>query len=291
VPSQSNHALGLKRDYVDVDTPVRLEVEHAIAWVTLNRPDSLNAMNGGLMDGLHDALCAAAEDPGVRCVVVRGEGRSFCSGGDVGMMAERRQQAAEAPSLGALLDLQHRELERRSQAVTLLYTMPKPTLAVLHGHVVGGGLGVALAADLRIAAVGTRLRVQFSRVGLSGDYGISYFLSQLLGGAKSRELLLLDPEVDTDEATRLGLLTAVYPAEELAGAAEALARRLADGPTIAYGRMKDNLRAAATHSLEEVLRLEAMNQRFSANAAVVRSNDGSSGDGFHADGSHSGGTP
>jgi 2-(1,2-epoxy-1,2-dihydrophenyl)acetyl-CoA isomerase len=266
-----------------VETPVRLEVEDAIAWVTLDRPDSLNAMNGGLMDGLHDSLCAAADDPGVRCVVVRGAGRSFCSGGDVGMMAERRRQAAEAPSLGALLDLQHRELERRSQAVTLLHTMPKPTLAVLHGHVVGGGLGVALAADLRIAAVGTTLRVQFSRVGLSGDFGISYFLSQLLGGAKARELLLLDPEVDTDEATRLGLLTAVHPADELAGAADALARRLAEGPTIAYGRMKDNLRAAATHSLEEVLRLEAMNQRFSASAAVVRSG-GSDADGSDADG-------
>jgi 2-(1,2-epoxy-1,2-dihydrophenyl)acetyl-CoA isomerase len=282
-PSQFNHGLAPKQDYVDVDRPVRLDVEGSIAWVTLNRPDSLNAMNGGLMDGLHDALCAAAGDSAVRCVVVRGAGRSFCSGGDVGMMAERRQQAAEASSLGALLDLQHRELERRSQAVTLLHTMPKPTLAVLHGHVVGGGLGVALAADLRIAAAGTTLRVQFSRVGLSGDYGISYFLSQLLGGGKARELLLLDPVVDTDEATRLGLLTAVHPADELAGAADALARRLADGPTIAYGRMKDNLRAAATQSLEEVLRLEAMNQRFSANATVVRSG-GPDADGSNADG-------
>jgi 2-(1,2-epoxy-1,2-dihydrophenyl)acetyl-CoA isomerase len=252
-------------------TPVRLDVEDAVAWVTLNRPTSLNAMNGALMDGLHDALSAAAEDPGVLCVVLRGAGSSFCAGGDIGMMAERRQQAAEAASLGALLDLQHRELERRSQAVTLLHTMPKPTVAVLHGHVVGGGLGLALAADLRIAAQGTRLRVQFSRVGLSGDYGISYFLTYLLGGAKARELLFLDPEVGTDEATRLGLLTAVYPADELGAAAGALARRLADGPTIAYGRMKDNLRAAATGSLEDVIRLEAINQRFSANAAVVRS--------------------
>jgi 2-(1,2-epoxy-1,2-dihydrophenyl)acetyl-CoA isomerase len=257
-------------DPAQSEAPVVLEVEDGVAWVTLNRPQSLNAMNAGLMDGLVDALAPPAADPGVRCVVVRGAGRSFCSGGDVGMMDERRRQAAEAPSLGALLDLQHRELERRSQAVTLLHTMPKPTLAVLHGHVVGGGLGIALAADLRIAAEGTRMRVQFSRVGLSGDYGITYFLTHSLGGAKARELLLLDRPVETDEAMRLGLLTAVYPADELASAATALARQLADGPTIAYGRMKDNLRFAATQSLEDVLRLEAMNQRFSANAAVIR---------------------
>jgi 2-(1,2-epoxy-1,2-dihydrophenyl)acetyl-CoA isomerase len=258
---------------VDHNLPVLLDRDDGIAWVTLNRPQSLNAMNGALMDGLLDALAAAAEDPDIRCVVLRGAGRSFCSGGDVEMMAERRQQAAAAPSVGALLDLQHRELDRRSQAVALLHTMPKPTVAVLHGHVVGGGLGLALAADLRVAAVGTKLRVQFSRVGLSGDFGISYFLTHLLGGAKARELLLLDPSVDIDEAARLGLLTAVYPAEELDTATQALARRLADGPTVAYGRMKDNLRAAETQSLEEVLRLEAMNQRFSANAAVVRSDD------------------
>jgi 2-(1,2-epoxy-1,2-dihydrophenyl)acetyl-CoA isomerase len=253
-------------------SPALLEVDDGVAWVTLNRPDALNAMNGALMDGLHEALSMAASDDEVRCVVLRGNGRSFCAGGDVGMMAERRQQAAEAASLGALLDLQTRELERRAEAVILLHSMPKPTLAVLHGHVVGGGLSLALAADLRIAAEGTRLRVQFSKVGLSGDFGISYFLQHLLRGAKARELLLLDEPVGTDAAMQLGLLTAVHTVEELADAAATLARRLADGPTIAYGRMKDNLRAAETQSLEDVLRLESLNQRISANAAVVREN-------------------
>src|SRR3979411_1681305 len=99
-PRTSNHRLASKQDHLDVETPVRLNVEDAVAWVTLNRPESLHAMNGGLRGGLHDALTGAAEDRGVRCVVVRGAGRSFCSGGDVGMMAARRQQAAEASSLG-----------------------------------------------------------------------------------------------------------------------------------------------------------------------------------------------
>src|SRR5437867_3956345 len=111
LPAASNDSI-VTDDGVAASAAVLLTVEDGIAWVTLNRPEALNAMNGALMDGVHDALSAAAADADVRCVVLRGAGTSFCSGGDVGMMAERRQQAAAAASLGDLLDLQHRELER-----------------------------------------------------------------------------------------------------------------------------------------------------------------------------------
>jgi len=252
-------------DARDVAEPVLVERADGVAWIMLNRPEALNAMNGPLMDERLNALTAAAEDRAVRCVMLRGAGTSFCAGGDVAMIADRRRQAAEAESLGALLDEQQRELERRAAASALLYAMPKPTVAVLHGHVVGGGLSLALAADLRIAAEGTRMRVQFGRVGLSGDFGITYFLQRLLGSAKARELMLLDPRIEAAEALRLGLLTSVHPENELAGAAEQVAQRLASGPTIAFGRMKDNLIAAENAPLSEVLRIEALNGRISAN--------------------------
>jgi 2-(1,2-epoxy-1,2-dihydrophenyl)acetyl-CoA isomerase len=249
------------------DAPLVVDVVDGLAWVTLNRPDSLNSMNIELMDGLLEVFDRLARDPNVRCLGLRGAGRAFCAGGDVSLITKRREEAGAAPSLGALIETQYRVMLRHMQAARLLREMPKPTLAAVHGHAVGGGLCLALACDVRVVAESAKLRVGFAARALSGDFGIAYLLVHAVGSAKARELMLLDPVIDGMEARRIGLATEVCTEPELAERAAELGRRLAEGPTIAFGRMKDNLLAAETMHLEEVLRIETMNQRVSGNTA------------------------
>ncbi len=249
------------------EAPLVVEVDGGVAWITLNRPDSLNAMSIELMDSLVERLGELAVDPAVRCVGLRGAGRAFCAGGDVADIARRREEAASTPSLGALLDDQYRMMLRHVESVRLLREMPKPTLAAVHGHALGGGLSLALACDLRIVAADAKLRVGFAARSLSGDFGISYLLTHTVGGAKARELMILDRPIDGTEAVAIGLATRECPAADLPVASAELARELAAGPTIAIGRMKENVGAAETMSLEELLRVESMNQRVSANTS------------------------
>ena len=246
---------------------VLVEVSDGLAWVTLNRPHALNALNLEVMDRLVDVFGRLGRDRTVRCVGLRGAGRAFCAGGDVGLIKQRRDEAAASGPPGAVMDSQHRTLLHHVEASKLLREMPKPTVAAIHGHAVGGGLSLALACDVRVVTEDSKLRTGFAARSLSGDYGISYLLIHTVGSAKARELLLLDPEIDGVEAQRIGLATEVCPASELAERSGALARRLADGPTIALGRMKDNLLVAETSTFERVLQLESLNQRISGNTA------------------------
>ena len=240
--------------------PVLVETRTGTAWVTLNRPEALNAMNIALMDSLRETLSGLARDRTVRCVVLRGAGRSFCAGGDIAEI-KRRQTHEAGASVGELLEEHARALVHHAESVVLLHTMPKPTVAVIHGHAIGGGVSLALAADLRVAADSARIRIGFPSRALSGDFGITYLLTHTVGAAKARELMLLDPELYGTDAYRLGLVTRVCNDEELPAVAEDLAEKLANGPTIAFGRLKDNIAAAETLQLKETIRLEALNQR------------------------------
>jgi 2-(1,2-epoxy-1,2-dihydrophenyl)acetyl-CoA isomerase len=247
------------------ESPVLIDTRDHVANVTLNRPEVLNAMNVPLMDELRRALIEAARDSTVRCVVLRGEGKSFCAGGDVAEIRERQRAAGTAGAAGHALEAQTRSVVHHSESVQLLMEMPKPTIAVIQGHAVGGGLCLALAADIRLIAQSARLRIGYAARGLSGDFGISYLMTRALGATKARELMILDPTIDCAEAQRLGLATECCADEDLAHRGAELADALANGPTIAFGRMKDNLNAAERQSLAEILRLEAVNQRISAN--------------------------
>jgi 2-(1,2-epoxy-1,2-dihydrophenyl)acetyl-CoA isomerase len=244
-----------------------LEVEDGVAWLTLNRPASLNSMTVELMDSLVERLRELAADTAVRCVGLRGAGRAFSAGGDVADIARRRSEAESAPSLGSLLDDQYRLMLHHVESVRLLREMPKPSISAVQGHAVGGGLSLALACDIRIVAADAKLRVGFAARSLSGDFGISYLLAHTVGSARARELMLLDRPIEGDAAATLGLATQSCPPEKLGETAGAVARELAAGPTIAMGRMKENLRAAETLTLEELLRVESMNQRVSANTS------------------------
>lgn len=253
------------------DTPVLSEVDGSVGWVTLNRPEVLNAMNEPLMDSLLQTLRTMSEDQSIRAVVLRGSGRAFSAGGDVKMMADRQAGVAKSNSMGAVFADQQRDLIMRSESSVLLRTMPKPTIAALRGHVVGGALALALACDLRIAAEDTQLRVGFSGRGLSGDFGISYLLYQAVGSMRARELMLIDQAIDSRRAIELGLVTEVCPVADFEARIKEIANELGSGPTIAYARIKANLeQAAIAPSLREAIAIEASNQRVSAMTADSR---------------------
>jgi 2-(1,2-epoxy-1,2-dihydrophenyl)acetyl-CoA isomerase len=226
-------------------------VKDRVALLTLNRPERLNAMSREMLDALLEALPRLATDPDVGVVVITGAGRGFCAGGDVKAMAEGREGD------GASLEDKAQALRARMEVSRWLHEMPKPTIAMVRGAAAGAGLSVALACDMRIASDASKFGTAFARVGYSGDFGGSYFLTQLVGTAKARELYLTADLVDAPQALALGLVNRVVPDALLETETMALATRLAKGPSVAYRYMKRNLNAAESGSLKDVLDLEA----------------------------------
>jgi 2-(1,2-epoxy-1,2-dihydrophenyl)acetyl-CoA isomerase len=236
-------------------TPDLLEsIAGGIATLTMNRPEARNALTREMMLALSEALPRLANDPAVRLVVLTGTGPAFCSGGDVKGFAKN---AAGAP-VTVSFDHKVTDLRARMEVARWLHEMPKPTLAVIPGPAAGAGLSLALACDLRIAADDAKLTTAFSKIGLSGDFGGSYFLNHLVGAAKAREMYFSGQVIRADEAVRIGLVNRAVPAAQLADAARAWAAELAALPTIAIGYMKRNLNTGLRGSLSDVLDAEAI---------------------------------
>ena len=232
--------------------------EGGIATLTMNRPAARNALTRDMIEAMAEALPRLAADPEVRLVVLTGAGGAFCSGGDVKGFA---RNVAGGSGAAAPMSFDHKvsDLRERMEVTRWLHEMPKPTLAVIPGPAAGAGLSLALACDLRIAADEAKLTTAFSKVGLSGDFGGSFFLSHLVGAAKARELYFTAQVLRGDEARQLGIVHRAVPAAELAAAAGAWAAELAALPTIAVGYMKRNLNATLRGaSLAEVLDSEAI---------------------------------
>jgi 2-(1,2-epoxy-1,2-dihydrophenyl)acetyl-CoA isomerase len=227
-------------------------IEDGVATLTFNRPERMNALSTPIMEGLLHGLPRLAGDPGVRVIVLTGAGRAFCAGGDVKSMAEggEERSAAEATA----------RLRSRMEVSRILHELPKPTIAMINGPAAGAGLAFALACDLRIAGASARLVTAFVKVGFSGDFGGSFFLTRLVGTAKARELYFTGRPVDAQEALSLGLVNRVVPDDQLADATMELARSLAQGPQIALSLMKRNLNCAESSGLAELLDMEAANQ-------------------------------
>jgi 2-(1,2-epoxy-1,2-dihydrophenyl)acetyl-CoA isomerase len=222
-----------------------------VAVLAFNRPERMNALSPEIADRLLAVLPALADDPEIGAIVLTGAGRAFCAGGDVKTMVAPRE-----PYDSELEDMA-RALRRRSEISRLLHESPLPTIAMIRGPAVGAGFSLALACDLRIGGESARLGTAFARVGYSGDYGGSYFLTRLVGPSKARELYFSAELLDAQRALALGLLNRVVPDAELERETFALAAKLAAGPRIAFSYMKKNLNAAETQSLSEVLDLEA----------------------------------
>ncbi len=242
--------------------------DDGVALITLNRPDSLNAMGGTLMPMLAQHLAACAGDRKVRCVVLTGAGRAFCAGGDVKGMAAGRDAVAGSndtgsPAAGLVARIEGLRQAQRATSL-MLHTMPKPTIAMVNGHAVGAGLSLALACDLRVASDQAKMGTIFRNVGFSGDFGGSYFLQKLVGSGKARELYFTGEILDAHDALRIGMVTRVVAHEALMDETMALAVQLASGPTLAYGRMKENLNRGESSDLAALLDQEALNMQLSA---------------------------
>ena len=225
-------------------------LEAGLLTITMNRPDRRNALNPDMVSGLVEAARRAAEDHEVRAVLLKGAGGTFCVGGDVKAMAEGR---APLPFEAKLANL------RRGMEVSrILHQMPKPVVAQLDGAAAGAGLSIALSCDLRVASESCKITTAFAKVGFSGDYGGTYFLTKLLGAAKARELYLLSPVLAASEALALGMVTKVVPDADIDAAARDLALSLAAGPSVALGYIKRNINNAEELSLEACFDGEAI---------------------------------
>jgi 2-(1,2-epoxy-1,2-dihydrophenyl)acetyl-CoA isomerase len=235
-------------------TDLLASLVEGVLTLTMNRPDARNAMSGAMTGAMAQQLAAAELDAAVKCIVLTGAGKGFCAGGDVkGMAAGGGGTVGDSTIDGAI----HRQRVNQRATAGKLFKMPKPTIAALHGAAAGAGLALALACDLRIMASSAILTTAFARVGFSGDYGGTYFLTQLVGSGKARELYFLSDRVNAEEALRLGLTNWVCEPEQLADETRKIALRLATGPTVAYRYIKENLNRAMTGDVDDCLDLEA----------------------------------
>lgn len=226
------------------------KLEGGLLTITMNRPERKNALTPEMVAGLVEAARRAADDPEVRAVLFKGAGGSFCVGGDVKSMAVGR---APLP-----FEVKMANLRRGMEVSRILHQMPKPVVAQLDGAAAGAGLSMALSCDLRVASESCKITTAFAKVGFSGDYGGTYFLTQLLGSARARELYLTSPVLTSKEAHAIGMVTKVVPDAEIDVAAHELALSLAQGPSIALGYIKRNINNAEHLPLEDCFDGEAI---------------------------------
>ena len=229
------------------ERPVLLDRTGAIATITLNRPASLNALNGDLARELHAVVTECAADDAIRCVVLNGAGRGFMAGGDIKGFRER----LNAPG-GPTQFL----FEPFHGSISLLRSMPKPVIASLHGPVAGAGVSLALAPDLAIAAETTLFTLAYARIGTSPDGGSTYLLPRVVGLRRALEITLLADNFDAQQALDWGVVNRVVPDEALADETARLAERLANGPTAAYAKAKALLNKSLDQDLHAQLAME-----------------------------------
>jgi 2-(1,2-epoxy-1,2-dihydrophenyl)acetyl-CoA isomerase len=231
-----------------------LEKGDGVAILTMNRPEARNAMSGEMNEAMQTALSEIEVDPEIRCVVLTGAGKGFCAGGDVKGMAASGDGTVGENTIDAAI---HRQRIHQRATSGKLFKMPKPTIAALPGAAAGAGLSYALACDLRVMSKAAIMTTAFARVGFSGDYGGSYFMTQLIGSAKARELYFLSDRVSAEEALDLGLTNWICEPEDLMDKTMEVANRLANGPSVAYRYMKENLNRAMNGEVDDCLDLEA----------------------------------
>ena len=240
IDTGTDHLIASKKDGVGV--------------LTLNRPEARNAMSSEMNQALREMLVQFEMDNEIRSIVLTGAGKGFCAGGDVKGMAAAGDGTVGQNTIDAAI---HRQREHQRATSGKLFKIPKPTLASLPGAAAGAGLSYALACDLRIMASTAIMTTAFAKVGFSGDYGGSYFMTQLVGSAKARELYYLSERVSATEALSLGLTNWVCEPEKLEEKTMEIAVKLANGPSVAYSYMKENLNRAMSGEVDDCLDLEA----------------------------------
>jgi len=228
---------------------VLCEVRDRVATITLNRPDAKNALTMDMKEALYLLVRDLEDDPEVGSLVLTGAGSAFSAGGDT----KRMQREGKPP----VMEDRQRQLRWEHELPRMLHRSSKPTIAALPGAAAGAACSLALACDLRIASENAFLVTSFAKLGLSGDYGGTWFMTQLVGPAKAREIYFTADRVDATTCLELGLFNRVVRPESLAEEAFALAAKIASGPPIALRWMKANLNRALEEDLETCLRYEA----------------------------------
>ncbi|MCC8966104.1 enoyl-CoA hydratase [Bradyrhizobium sp. Pear76] len=235
-------------------------IRDRVAVITLNRPDARNSLSDTLTPALRTMIRTCGENPEVGVLLVTGAGKAFCAGGNVkGMGANRDPKKLEMSYEDKVADLQ----ERQRLLTGALASVRKPTIAALPGPAVGAGLAIAMACDIRIAAQSAFISTGYLRVALSGDYGMAWLLTRLVGTSRARELMFTSEKVGAARCEQIGLVNRVVPDETLHDEAFALAKSIAEGPTLALRYMKDNLdealqfdfATARDHEAERLIRL------------------------------------
>jgi 2-(1,2-epoxy-1,2-dihydrophenyl)acetyl-CoA isomerase len=223
-------------------------VTDEVARITLDRPEALNSLTVDMKQGLLAALQSAREDDGVRAVILTGAGRGFCVGQD--LKEHAAGLAAGDTDLTTVTD-------HYNPIIEAMISLPKPVIAAVNGVAAGAGASLAFACDIRIAADSASFLMAFARVGLGPDSGSSWTLQRLIGLGRATAMLMLADPVAASQALEMGLISAVVPAADLNSVVDALANKLAGGPTLAYAAIKDTLAFAASHNLSDSLGREA----------------------------------
>jgi enoyl-CoA hydratase/carnithine racemase len=245
----------MAEDRIEIDTgtsELLCEIRDRVALITLNRPEARNALSDRLTPALRRMIKQCGDDPKVGALLITGAGNAFCAGGDVKGMGSNSTKAEIA------LEERIADLQMKQRTLTgALVAVRKPTIAALPGAAAGAGLALALACDLRIAAESAVMATGYARIGLTGDYGIAWLLTRLAGTSRARELMFLSERIDARRCETLGLVNRVVPDADLRESAFALAKSLAEGPSIALAFMKDNLDHAVTSDFLDSMDQEA----------------------------------
>lgn len=234
----------------DPQTVVVTELDDGVLSLRLNRPKVLNAMSTALLQGLLDGISRAKNDPQVRCVLITGTGAGFCAGADLNSLSSQTNQ-----------DVEDAMRQRYHPVILAIRQCGKPVVAAVNGTAAGGGMSLALACDIVLAAESATFLQAFGRIGLVPDCGSTWFLPRMVGDVRARALILLAERITAHEAWDYGLLWKVYPDDQLMQEARAIAQRLARAPTLALQAAKQALVASDRNGLADQLEMEAQLQR------------------------------
>ena len=235
-------------------------IENNIGYIILNRPEARNALSDELTPALRKTISIYEEDKTVRVIAITGKGPSFCAGGDIKSMSQGGISGSNS------FEKSISELKLKQRALTgAIYNSKKPTVAILSGAAAGAGLSLALSCDIRIASDNAFITTGYGKIALSGDYGISWLLLNLVGMSKTKELMFTSARVYASEALKLGIFNKVFKAENLKEEAKKILLDIATGAPIANQAIKENIRLGSKLNFLELLDLEAENLIKTAN--------------------------
>ena len=230
-----------------------IEKNNGILKLTMSRPDRRNALNDAMLNSLHEELTKAENDTSIRTIVLTGAGNAFCAGGDVKDMADGTKNNMSTQEKAT-------DLRYVMETSRILHEIPTPTIAVLPGAAAGAGFSLALACDMRIASENAKLTTAFAKVGFPGDFGGTFYLTQMVGTAKARELYYLASILTANQAKELGIVNHVTTDDDLESFSSNIIEQIATGPTTALRYMKKNMNLAEKGNLNQSLDSEALYQ-------------------------------